>query len=125
MLVGLGATLFLAVSIHAQQSVDPSSIQTDRASGVAEQTEGLRSAVESDAVDPEGIVATAIFGQQSTREEQDLARLTIVDTTLVVILMAGTVLIVLYAQAATRREHSLQPLLTNAPYGQVSGATTH
>jgi hypothetical protein len=108
-LVGLGAALFLAGSIHAQQSVDPSSIPADRASSVAEQTEASRNSTAGDMAQPEGIVATAFLGQQATREEQDLARLTIVDTTLVVILMSGTVLIVLYAQTATRRNRGLQP----------------
>jgi hypothetical protein len=108
-LVGLGATLFLAGSIHAQRSVDPSSIQTDRASIAAERTEASRGAADRDMAEPDGIVASAFLGQQATREEQDLARLTIVDTMLVVLLMTGTVLIVLYAQTATRRNRGLQP----------------
>ena len=127
MLMGLGAALLLASSAHAQQDMDPTAFDVNpgtphvtkvaaghvaQSSAAAKKTDSAASASES------------IWSGQETKQEADLARLTMVDATMVVILMAGVGLIVLYAMAATKRERRLEMLPQRGSYSaSASGAT--
>jgi recombinational DNA repair protein (RecF pathway) len=126
MLVGLGAALLLASSARAQQDVDPTTFDvnpgTVKVEAAAQKT---AQAVAPVTVESEGLVQTALWGSKATQEETDLARVTILDALLAMILMAGVGLIVMYAKAATRRERRLQPMLQDSHYAPASGATTH
>ena len=120
MLVGLGVALFLAGSIHAQQSVDPSSfsdadfsgiqqaaITDDPAAANTEQTDGLRIAQDTALtmrLGLESALLAAAYALSSPRtEESDLAGLKIVDTLLVLVLAAGAATIVRYAATGSYR----------------------
>jgi hypothetical protein len=134
MLVGLGAALFLAGSAHAQQSVDPSffldsdplaagveqgltqdelnltqNIERNVEQGIAE-IDALQIAQDTGISMQLGIeskVATAILGNYTPGEENDLKELKLMDTLLVWSLVAGTGLIAFYANAITRGERIL------------------
>jgi hypothetical protein len=115
MLVGLGAALFLAGSIHAQQSVDPSSfsdldsstvqqaaIAEDSTAASIDQMDVLRIAQHTGSTmraGLESLLLAAAYALSSPRtEESDLAGLKIVDKLLVLILAAGAGAIVRYAE---------------------------
>jgi hypothetical protein len=126
MLMGLGAAL-LASSAHAQQDMAPSSFDvnpgtphvTKVAAGRAPQNSASAKKMES-----AGSASESIWSSQETKQEADLARLTIVDATMVLILMAGVGLIVLYAMAATKRERRLEMSPQRRSYTtSASGAT--
>jgi hypothetical protein len=124
-LVGLGAALLLAGSAHAQQDMDPSSFDVNPgtphvvkvAAGHGSQSSVAAVKAKSEVSDSE-----SIWSGQATQQEADLARLTMVDATMVVILMAGVGLIVLYAMAATKRERRLEMPRQRASYSPASGA---
>jgi hypothetical protein len=111
MLVGLGAALFLAGSIHAQQSVDPSSfsdadsssvlqaaIAEDPAVANIEQIDALRIAQDTGLTMRLGLENLVLAGLSRPRtEESDLAGLKIVDTLLFLTLAAGAGAIAGYA----------------------------
>jgi hypothetical protein len=126
MLMGLGAALLLASSAHAQQDMDPTAFDVNpgtprivkvaaghvaQSSATAKKTDSAASASES------------LWSGQETKQEADLARLTMVDATMVVILMVGVGSIVLYAMAATKRERRLEMSPQRGSYTTASGAT--
>jgi len=137
LLVGLGAALLLAGSVRAQQEVDPTSFDINPGTPKVEQSATPQkmvsqatarladNAAESKDGDLENLIATAFWNQKATQEERDLARMTMIDVLLVVILVIGIGSIVLYAKVATRRQRHLEPILRDGPYGSASGATTH
>jgi hypothetical protein len=128
MLLGLGATLLLAGSARAQQEVDPTSFDVNPGTPVAEQAMvPVAQPIIQTANDTprESLVSTALWSRQATHQETDMARMTLVGALLVVILIAGTALIVVYAKLATRRQRHMEPILSDSPYGPASGATTH
>jgi recombinational DNA repair protein (RecF pathway) len=127
MLVGLGAALLLARSARAQQDVDPTTFDINPGAVKVEQPVAQKAAsiVAPAKVENESLVQTALWSSKATQQETDLARVTLVDALLVVILLAGTGLIVMYAKVATRRERRLQPILQDGHYAPASGATTH
>jgi hypothetical protein len=127
MLLGLGATLLLASAANAQQDMDPTFFQitpgtphVDKSAVRTAQIPAVPKKVNSDAVVP-----ASLWSGQETKQEADLARLTIMDGLMVVIMMAGIGLIVLYAMAATRRERRLQISPESASYTPASSATAH
>jgi len=127
MLMGLGAALLLASSARAQQDMDPSDFPVTPGTVKVERqaVERTASAVApSKQAGAEAAAQAALFAP-STQEESDFSRLVIMDAGMVVILMVGVAAIVLYAQAATKRERRLQPILPDGPYSSISGATTH
>jgi hypothetical protein len=125
-LMGLGAALMLAGSAHAQQDMDPSAFDvnpgTPHVAKVAAGHAAQNSAAFSKA-DSAASASESLWSGQATKQEADLARLTMVDATMVVILMAGVGLIVLYAMAATKRERRLEMSPQRASYTPASGAT--
>jgi hypothetical protein len=127
MLMGLGAALLLASSAHAQQDMDPTAFDvnpgTPRIAKVAAGYTAQSSAT-AKKTDSAASTSESLWSGQETKQEADLARLTMVDATMVVILMAGVGLIVLYAMAATRRERQLEMSPQQASYTPASGATT-
>jgi hypothetical protein len=127
-LLGLGAALLLAGSARAQQEVDPTSFDINPGTPAVEQSRvpvTQQSAPTANDTAQESLVSTALWSPQATHQETDMARMTLVGALLVVILMAGTALIVVYAKVATRRQRHLEPILADSPYGPASGATTH
>jgi hypothetical protein len=137
MLVGLGAALLLASPVRAQQEVDPTSFDINPGTPKVEQSVALQkglpqatatladNALSSQNSDRDNLIATALWSQKATQEETDLARMTMMDALLVIILVSGIGSIVLYAKVATRRQRHLEPILRDGPYGSASGATTH
>jgi hypothetical protein len=127
-LVGLGAALLLAGSAHAQQDMDPTAFDvnpgTPHIVRVAS-AHGAQSSVAGMKANSAASDSESIWGGQATAQEADLARLTMVDGTMVVILMAGVGLIVLYALAATKRERRLGMSPQSASYTPASGAAAH
>lgn len=127
MLMGLGAALLLASSAHAQQDMDPSSFDVNPGTPHVTKVATGRAAQGSAATkktDPAAAASESIWSGQETKQEADLARLTMVDATMVLILMAGVGLIVLYAMAATKRERRLEMSPQRGSYSaSASGAT--
>jgi hypothetical protein len=125
-LMGLGAALLLANSAHAQQDMDPTAFDVNPGTPHVDKS-AVRTAQSLPAAKKapsEAAVPASLWSGQD-KQEADLARLTIVDATMVVIMMAGTGLIVLYAMAATRRERRLQISPQTARYTPASRATAH
>jgi hypothetical protein len=128
MLVGLGAALMLAGSARAQQDMDPAAFDVNPgtphiakvAAGHASENPVAGKKANSAAFGNE-----SLWNGQETKQEADLTRLTMVDATMVVILMAGVGLIVLYAMAATKRERRLGMSPQSASYTPARGATAH
>ena len=127
MLVGLGAALLLVSSARAQQDMDPTYFDINPGTAKVEQSVAPKTAQTVAPVksENEGLIPTALCCSQATKEETDLARGTIMDALMAVILMAGTGLIVLYPKVVTRRERRLQPILQDSPDAPAFGATTH
>jgi hypothetical protein len=127
-LVGLGAVLLLAGSAHAQQDMDPTSFDVNPATprvakvATARTAQGPSAATKANSTDT---VGESLWSGQETTQEADLARLTIVDATLVVILMTGVGLIVLYAMAATKRERRFGTPSQSPSYVSAAAATAH
>ncbi len=126
MLMGLGAALLLASSAHAQQDMDPTAFDvnpgTPRVAKVAA-AHGTPSFATAQKSDSAASAGELLWSRPETKQEADLARLTIVDATMVLIMMAGVGLIVLYALAATKRERRIE-MPQRASYGaSASGAT--
>lgn len=125
MLMGLGAALLLATSARAQQDMNPTDFPvnpgtTQSARGTvahAAQSPAAAREVNSDAT-------ASLWSNQATQQEADLNRLAIMDMTMVVVLIAGIVLIVLYAMAATKQERRLEISPESASYTPASGATS-
>ena len=126
MLMGLGAALLLAGSAHAQQDMDPTAFDvnpgTPRIAKVVA-THVAQSLAAVKKTDSAASAGGSLWSSQQTKQEADLARLTMVDATMVLILMAGVGLIVLYAMAATKRERRLEMSPQRAAYTPASGAT--
>ncbi len=127
MLVGLGAALVLAGSAYAQQEMDPTTFDVNpgtphMVSGGVARTAQSPAAVNK--INSAAVTSASLWNGQATKQESDLARLTLVDTMMVVIMMTGIGLIVLYAMAATKREHRLQ-ISSSAPYTSATGAAAH
>jgi hypothetical protein len=127
-LAGLGAALVLGSSAYAQQEMDPTTFDVNPGTphvvsgGVARTAQ---SAAPANKVNSATVDSAALWNGQATQQEADLARLTLVDTMMVVIMMIGIGLIVLYAMAATRRERRLQISPESAPYTAATGAAAH
>jgi hypothetical protein len=123
MLMGMGAALLLASSAYAQQDMDPTDFAINPGTPRVDTRAVARTAAVPTAtqkINSEEAVPASLWNGQATQEEADLTRLTIVDGTMVVILMAGVGLIVLYAMAATRRERRVQISPESAPYTSAS-----
>jgi hypothetical protein len=126
-LVGLGAALVLGSSAYAQQEMDPTTFDVNpgtphMVSGGVART--AQSAAPASKANSAAVDSAALWNGEATEQEADLARLTLVDTMMVVIMMIGIGLIVLYAMAATRREPRLQ-ISPSAPYTPATGAAAH
>jgi hypothetical protein len=130
MLMGLGAALLLASSAYAQQEMDPTAFDVNPGTPHVDKS-AVRTAVRTAQTLPaakkapsEAAVPASLWSGQD-KQEADLARLTIVDATMIVIMMAGICLIVLFAMVATRRERRLRISPQTAPYTPASRATAH
>jgi len=126
LLMGLGAALLLAISARAQQDMDPTAFDvnpgTPRVTRIAagHAAQNFATAKKTDSAVS---ASESLWSGQETKQEADLARLAMVDATMVVILMAGVGLIVLYAMAATKRERRLEMSPQRGSYTPASGAT--
>ena len=123
MLMGLGVALLLAGSARAQQDMDPTAFDVNPGTPHVAKVATARAAQSPAAFKNADSVPESLWSGQQTPQEADLARLTIVDATMAVILMVGVGLIVLYAKAATKRERRLVMPSQAASYTPVSGAT--
>jgi len=124
MLIGLGAALLMAGSARAQQDMDPTYFDMNPGRPTVNKDAVMRTALHEQ-VKIENAAAqdsAAVVSGDSTLESA-MTRIAIVDAGVVLVLFGGVISIVLYAMAATRREHFLQVQRGNAPYTPVSAAT--
>jgi len=128
MLVGLGAALALGGSAYAQQEVSPTTFDvnpgTPAVSNAAATVE--QSAAPAKEAKPEAAVSASLWNSVNSKQEADFARLVIIDTLMVVIMMIGVGVIVLYAKAATRNER--RPRLSptgSVTYAPANSAAAH
>jgi hypothetical protein len=115
LLMGLGAALLLASSAHAQQDTNPTDFPVNPGTPQIKVAVARTAPAAAAAKEVNSDAPVSQWSNQDTKQEADLTRLAIVDGTMVVILMAGTGLIVLYAMAATKRERRLQISPESAP----------
>src|SRR5215470_13821841 len=120
MLVGLGAALALGGSAYAQQEISPTTFDinpgTPAVSNAVAKVEQPAAPVSESKQAP---VSASLWSNANTKQEADLARLLVIDTMMVVIMMIGVGAIVLYAKAATRNERRPRVSPQTAPYAPV------
>jgi hypothetical protein len=125
-MVGLGAALLMAGSTRAQQDMDPTYFEINPGTPVVQKTAVVRSAQSHIPVKTErndAASALAVVSGKDATLEAGMTRVFLIDAGVALILFGGIVSIVLYAMAATRREHALRTSPAGAPYAPVSAAT--
>jgi hypothetical protein len=125
MVVGLGAALLMAGTARAQQDMDPTYFDVNPGTPAVSKTAAVRLAQSAPAATENGSTQSALklaVSKEGTLEA-GMARMAIVDTGVVLVLLGGICSIVLYALAATRRERRFEVSSVNAPYRPVSAAT--
>jgi hypothetical protein len=125
-IVGLGAALFMAGSVRAQQDMDPTYFDINPGTPAMQKAAVVRSAQSHIPVKAERNDATSALAVVSGKDatlEAGMTRVALIDLGVALILFGGIVSIVLYAMAATRRERTLRVSPVSAPYTPVSAAT--
>jgi hypothetical protein len=127
MLVGLGATLALGGSAYAQQEVNPTTFDVNPGTphAVSAVTQAAQSPAQANTAKSAPAFSASLWSSENTKQETDLARLLVIDTMMIVIMMIGIGLIVLYAKAATRNERRPRFSPESAPYTRANGAAAH
>jgi hypothetical protein len=122
-LARLAAALLLAGAAGARAAVDAKSDAAQRSS-VAQN--GDAPSLANGDFSGESVIQEESAMTQLTKEESELARVAVIDTSLLGIVLAWMGLIVAYAMVATRRQ--LRPVLRNrvagVAYGPASGVTS-
>ena len=125
MMVGLGAALCMAGPVRAQQDMDPTYFDINPGTPAAKKAATVRVAHSSPATKENGSTesALALASRNDETLEAGVMRMAILGAGLALILLGGTISIVLYARAATRRESMVRVPSVSAPYRPVSAAT--
>jgi small neutral amino acid transporter SnatA (MarC family) len=120
--MGLGVALLFASPARAQQEMNPDTfdINPGTPTEVAAATP-----VSAPTTVQDGAMVQAAIMPASNWDGSFAAPWNAVDLTMVVILAAGTVLVTLFALAATRRQRRQISSVRSSDYAQSSGATTH
>lgn len=124
LLVGVGAALLMAGSTRAQQEIDPTYFDVNpgtptsqtAAPQVVKHQEVARNREQSES-------PLAVASADESTLEASVARMTIVDVGVVLILAGGIFSIAMYAMVATRRERNIRSSSVSASYTPVSAAT--
>jgi hypothetical protein len=125
MMLGLGAALLMAGSVHAQQDMDPTYFDVNPGTPAVTKAAVVRLAQNAPIAEENGKAESALM-LATSREgtlEAGVMRMAVVDGGIMLILLGGIVSIVMYAMAATRRERNLGASTVNASYRPVSAAT--
>ena len=123
-LIGLGAALLMAGSVRAQQDIDPTFFDVNPGRPTVNEEAVMRAALhEQEKIETAAARDSAAVVSGDSTLESAMTRMAIVDAGVALVLFGGIISIVLYAMAATRREHFLQVPRGNAAYTPVSAAT--
>ena len=116
-LIGLGAALLTAGSVRAQQDIDPTFFDVNPGGPTVNEEAVMRAALHDQAKIENAAArdSAAVVSGDSTLESA-MTRMAIVDAGVALVLFGGIISIVLYAMAATRREHFLPVQRGNAAY---------
>ena len=114
----------MAGSVRAQQDIDPTFFDVNPAGPTVNEEAVMRAALheQTKIANAAARDSAVIVGGDSTLESA-MTRMAIVDAGVALVLFGGIISIVLYAMAATRREHFLPVQRGNAAYTPVSAAT--
>ena len=123
-LIGLGAALLMAGSVRAQQDIDPTFFDVNPGRPTVNEEAVMRAALHEQAkIENAAARDSAVVVSGDSTLESAMTRMAIVDAGVALVLFGGIISIVLYAMAATRREHFLPVQRGNAAYTPVSAAT--
>ena len=124
-MVGFGAALLMAGTARAQQDMDPTYFDVKPGTPVAGKVAVVRTAQNLQAAkenaSAEGTLALA--NRSDVTLETSVTRIAVVDSGIVLILLAGVVLIARYAVAAARGARVPRIPRMARPYTPVSAAT--
>lgn len=124
-MVGLGAALLMAGSARAQQDMDPTYFDVNPGTPAASKVVAVRTAQNSQAVKENASAEStlALANRSDVTLETSVTRIAVVDSGIVLILLAGVVLIARYAVAAARGARVPRISKLTRPYTPVSAAT--
>jgi len=124
-MVGLGAALLMAGSARAQQDMDPAYFDVKPGTPAVSQTMAVRTAQNSQAAKENASAEStlALANRSDVTLETSVTRIAVVDSGIVLILLAGVVLIARYAVAAARGARVPRISKVTRPYTPVSAAT--
>jgi hypothetical protein len=124
MVTGLGVALLFASPVRAQQEMNPDTFDIHPGTPT-EVAAATPTPVSAPTTVQDGAMVQAAIMPASNWDGSFAAPWNAVDVTMVVILAAGTVLVTLFALAATRRQRRRISSVRSSNYAQSSGATTH
>jgi hypothetical protein len=124
-MVGLGAALLMAGTARAQQDIDPTYFDVKPGTPAAGKVVVVRTAQNLQAAkENESAESTlALANRSDVTLETSVTRIAVVDSGIVLILLAGVVLIARYAVAAARGARIPRISKVTRPYTPVSAAT--
>ena len=124
-MVGLGAALLMAGSARAQQDMDPTYFDVNPGAPAVSKTVIVKAAQGSQVAKQNASAesALALANRSDVTLETSVTRVAIVDSGIVLILIAGIVLIARYAMAAARGARVPRIPKVTSPYTPVSAAT--
>jgi hypothetical protein len=124
-MVGLGAALLMAGTARAQQDMDPAYFDVKPGTPAASKVAVVRTAqnlqVAKENASAESTLALA--NRSDVTLETSVTRIAVVDSGIVLILLAGVVMIARYAVAAARGARVPRISRMTRPYTPVSAAT--
>jgi len=124
-MVGLGAALLMAGTARAQQDMDPTYFDVKPGTPAAGKVAVVRTAQNLQAAKENASAEStlALANRSDVTLETSVTRIAVVDSGIVLILLAGVVLIARYAVAAARGARVPRISRMTRPYTPVSAAT--
>ena len=124
-MVGLGAALLMAGTARAQQDMDPTYFDVKPGTPAAGKVAVVRTAQNSPAAKENASAEStlALANRSDVTLETSVTRIAVVDSGIVLILLAGVVMIARYAVAAARGARVPRLSRMTRPYTPVSAAT--
>ena len=124
-MVGLGAALLMAGTARAQQDMDPTYFDVNPRTPAAGKVVVVRTAQNSQAAKENASAEStlALANRSDVTLETSVTRIAVVESGIVLILLAGVVLIARYAVAAARGARVPRISKVTRPYTPVSAAT--
>ena len=124
-MVGLGAALLMAGTARAQQDMDPTYFDVNPGTPAAGKVVVVRTAQNSPAAKENASAEStlALANRSDVTLETSVTRIAVVDSGIVLILLAGVVMIARYAVAAARGARVPRISKMTRPYTPVSAAT--